>query len=98
MSKLETLKSRLIHLEEEKEDIIKEMCMHYHIGELIMYRSNPNPAVDALQLARIVEVFAWGLNVERYRPDGSKMKGLGHIRGTVLASVIKVPHLDVDSQ
>ena len=97
MSNLESLKSRLVHLEEEKEDIIKEMCMHFSVGELIMYRANPNPAVDALQLARITEVFSYGLNVERYRPDGSKMRGAGHIRGITLISVIKVPHLDVDN-
>lgn len=97
MSNLESLKSRLTHLEEEKDRIIKELCMHFSVGELVMYRANPNPAVEALQLARIVEVFPWGINVERYRPDGSKMKGLGHIRGIVLISVIKVPHLDVDN-
>jgi len=97
MSKLESLQSRLVHLEEEKEDIIKEICMHYSVGELIQYRANPNPAVEALQIARVIEVFPWGLNVERYRPDGSKMKGLGHIRGITLISIIKVPHLDVDN-
>lgn len=97
MSGLEQLKDRLIHIEQEKENIIKEMSMHFNVGELIMYRANPNPAVEALQLARIIEVLPWGLNVERYRPDGSRMRGAGHIRGTVITTVVKVPDLDVDS-
>lgn len=94
---LAQLQNRLLHLDQEKELLIRNIVMHYQVGELIMYRANPNPIVEALQLARIVEVLPYGLNVERYRPDGSKMRGLGHIRESVLVSVRKCPELDVDS-
>jgi hypothetical protein len=97
MSNLEALKSRLIDIDTEKSLIVKELCMHFKAGELILYKSNPNPNIDAMQLGRIIEVLPWGLNVERYKPDGSKMKGEGHVIGSNMASVVKVPHLDVDN-